>query len=94
MGIEIDAVQGCVDWHSSRNQYRGDFGPAGDIRLVRMKAKRAKDEDETRRKIRKSLVAGDEVVRSYQNICFGPSRVYGPSEKKRMSRDYGRSNYS
>ena len=67
MGIEIGAVQGCVDWHSSRGTNIVVTSlPAGDIRLIRMKAKRAKDEDESRQKIRKMWVAGDEVVLSYQ----------------------------
>jgi len=55
MGIEKGAVQGCVDWHSSRGtNIVVNLAPAGDIRLIRMKAKRAKDEDETCRKSTKS----------------------------------------
>jgi len=67
MGIEIGAVQGHVDWLSSRGTNLVVTSvPTGDVRLIRMKAKRGKDEEETRRKIRKFWVAGDEVLLSYQ----------------------------
>ena len=60
-----------------------------------MKAKRGKDEDETRRKIRKSWVTGDEVLLLYQlqmseAESSGTSPV-GSAAKEKIPREFGRS---
>jgi hypothetical protein len=60
-----------------------------------MKAKRGKDEEETRRKIRKFWVAGDEVLLSYQPHMSeaessGTSPV-GSVAKEKISRESNRS---
>ena len=96
MGIEIGAVQGHADWQASRGTNLVVTSVAtGDARLIRMKAKRGKDEDETRRKIRKSWVAGDEVLLSYQPHMgeaesAGASPV-GSVAKEKAPREFARS---
>ena len=69
--------------------------PTEDVCLIRMKAKRGKDEEETRRKIRKFWVAGDEVLLSYQpHVSEAESSGMSPvgsAAKEKTPREFGRS---